>query len=418
MLSFSPDGNWLAYIGREGRGDWWKNDSLWVAPADGSAPSRNLTGKYDITVGNGTIADFADRPTVAPIWTADAQALLFQHTRHGTTTLKKVALDSSPPRAVIDEPGVVGTFTTDQEGHKVACCWGNFQEPGDIWLCEPETGEFNRLTHMNEAVLEDVGLGQPEMVWFDGPEGNKLQGWILKPTDFDPKRRYPSILEIHGGPWLQYGDTFMHEFQYLAAQGYVVYFCNPRGGQGYGESHSRAIHNDWGNVDYADLMAWADYVAELPYVDPDRMGVMGGSYGGYMTVWIIGQTDRFKAAVAQRVVSNLVSMWGTSDLNWVFQQEFGNKPPWQNLDNLWRQSPMATIGNTKTPTLIMHSENDQRCDLEQGLQIYVALKYLGVDSELLLFPGESHGLSRNGRTDRRVARLQNILRWFDLYLKN
>jgi len=256
------------------------------------------------------------------------------------------------------------------------------------------------------------------VVWFDGPEGNKLQGWILKPTNFDLNRRYPSILEIHGGPWLQYGDNFMHEFQYLAAQGYVVYFSNPRGGLGYGESHSRAIHNDWGNQDYADLMAWADYVAEQPYVDPDRMGVTGGSYGGYMTAWIIGQTDRFKAAVAQRVVSNLVSMWGSSDFNWEFQQEFGDKPPWQNLENLWRQSPMATIGQAKTPTLIIHSENDQRCDLEQGLQIYVALKYLGVDSELVLFPEESHGLSRNGRTDRRIARLQHILRWFDLYLKD
>ena len=209
----------------------------------------------------------------------------------------------------------------------------------------------------------------------------------------------------------------MHEFYYLAARGYVVFFCNPRGGQGYGERHSSAIANDWGSVDYADLMTFADLMADQPFIDPDRLGVAGGSYGGYMSAWIIGHTDRFKAAAAQRVVSNLISMWGSSDFNWNFQQAFGDKPPWDNLENLWRQSPMAHIGRATTPTLIVHSENDLRCDLEQGLQLYVALKTLGVPTELLLFPEESHGLSRGGRTDRRIVRLQQIAEWFDRYLK-
>jgi dipeptidyl aminopeptidase/acylaminoacyl peptidase len=209
----------------------------------------------------------------------------------------------------------------------------------------------------------------------------------------------------------------MHEFFFLAAQGYVVYFCNPRGGQGYGEAHSKSIWNVWGTVDYEDLMAWADYVEKKPYIDKDKMGVTGGSYGGYMTNWIIGNTHRFAAAVTQRSVSNLTSMYGSSDFNWAFQDEFGNEPPWENIENYWKQSPMKYIGNARTPTQVIHSENDLRANIEQGLQVFVALKRLGVDTELVLFPDEPHGLSRTGRTDRRIARLNHMKRWFDTYLK-
>ena len=164
-------------------------------------------------------------------------------------------------------------------------------------------------------------------------------------------------------------------------------------------------------------MAWADYVAGRPYVDAKRMGVTGGSYGGYMTNWIIGHTDRFRAAVTQRSVSNLVSMWGTSDFNWIFQQVFGDRPPWEDLENYWRQSPIQAIGDAKTPTLVIHSEQDLRCAQEQGEQVYVALKKLGVATELVLFPAESHGLYRGGRTDRRIERLAHVLRWFDRHLR-
>ncbi|MCP4710134.1 MAG: S9 family peptidase, partial [Planctomycetes bacterium] len=204
----------------------------------------------------------------------------------------------------------------------------------------------------------------------------------------------------------------MHEFFYLAARGYVVYFCNPRGSEGYGEKHKQAIWNAQGTVDYADVMAWADYMEKQHYIDKERMGVTGGSYGGFMTNWIIGHTDRFKAAVTQRSVSNFVSFWGSSDFNWLFQHEFGNKPPWEDLDNYWQQSPMKYIGNVKTPTLVIHSEQDLRCDMEQSEQVFVALKYLGVDTEMVRFPDEPHGLSRTGRTDRRIARLNHIARWF------
>ena len=223
-------------------------------------------------------------------------------------------------------------------------------------------------------------------------------------------------MEIHGGPLAQYGFLFMHEFYFLAAHGYVVYFSNPRGGFGYGEDHAKAIWNDFGGADHDDLMAWADYAAQLPYIDVARMGVTGGSYGGQMTNWIIGQTDRFKAAVTQRSISNRLSIYGTSDHNWRRQQAFNDEPPWVNPENYWRQSPLKHIANAKTPTLIIHSENDMRVPMEQGEQLFVALKVLGVETELVRFPDESHGLSRIGRTDRRIVRLNHILRWFDRYL--
>jgi dipeptidyl aminopeptidase/acylaminoacyl peptidase len=210
----------------------------------------------------------------------------------------------------------------------------------------------------------------------------------------------------------------MHEFHFLAANGYVVYFSNPRGSQGYGQAHANAIENQWGTVDYEDVMAWTDYVETLPYIDKERMGVTGGSYGGYMTTLIIGKTHRFKTAVAQRVVSNLLSFYGSSDMNWNTEKLIGiDSQPWNDLEGYWRQSPIAHIGNAQTPTLIIHSEKDFRCDREQGEQVFAALKRKGVDTEMVLFPDESHGLSRVGRTDRRVQRLEHMLRWFDKYLK-
>jgi len=288
---------------------------------------------------------------------------------------------------------------------------------GQVWVRDMASGQARKLTRVSENLLRARDLGQVEEVWFKGAAGNDLQGWIIKPPGFDPARRYPSVLEIHGGPYVQYGNFFMHEFYFLAAHGYVVYFCNPRGSQGYGEAHSKALYNDWGGPAYDDLMSWNDLMQQQPYIDPQRMGVTGGSYGGYMTAWIIGHTDRFQAAVAQRCVSNLLSMYGSSDFNWSFQAEFGNVPPWQDLENYWRLSPIKYIGNAVTPTLVIHSENDMRCPIEQGEQVFVALKKLGVDTEMVRFPGEPHGLSRAGRTDRRVERLDHILRWFDRYLK-
>lgn len=413
---FSPDGEFISFVGREGTGNWWRNNELWVVSVHGASLARSLSARHAIHVSNSTIGDVVDRPLTAPIWSPTGDCIYFQVSHHGMTTLKWIDLQGNLHGA-LDGDGVYSNISLSSDGQTLAYIWSNFGDPGQIWCSDANGNRRQQLTRVNREWLDEIELGEVQTVWIKGPDGNDLHGWIITPPGFDPSIQYPSILEIHGGPWLQYGEIFMHEFYVLAAQDYVVHCCNPRGGHGYGEEHGRAIEQRWGDRDYADMIAWTDYVASQPFVDEERMGVTGGSYGGYLTLWIIGHTQRFAAAVAQRVVSNLLSFWGSSDVGLQFEGPWaGGCPPWESLDAYWQQSPMKYIANATTPTLLMHSEQDMRCHPEQGIQAFLALKRQGVNTELILFPEESHGLSRGGRTDRRVARLQHMLRWFEKYL--
>jgi dipeptidyl aminopeptidase/acylaminoacyl peptidase len=418
MPRFSPDGQWVAYYQSGGQRDIWRNVSLWITPVAGQGQARNLMGSSDLSLGQETLNDIDKLQTMPPAWSPDSQRLYVQAVYHGDTLLKSVGVEAGELEEVIGERGAVGDFSFDRDHTRLAYLHGTIERLAQVWLRDLAGGTARRLTGFNQELLAEVELGEVEEVWFEGPDGNELQGWILKPPGFEAGRTYPSILEIHGGPMAQYGQLFMHEFYFLAAQGYVVYFSNPRGGRGYGEEHTKTIYNDWGNKDYADLMAWVDVVAQKPYIDPERMGVTGGSYGGFMTNWIIGHTDRFKAAVTQRSVSNAISMAGSSDLSYpIWTALLGpDKPYWEDMETYWRQSPLSYFGNVKTPTLVIHSEEDLRCSIEQGEQVFAALKKAGVETEMVRFPGEAHGLSRGGRTDRRVARLNHILRWFTRYL--
>ena len=416
--TFSPDGQWVVYYLHGDRHNSWFQTNLYLTPVDGSTPPRNLTEAYDLEVSHSTINDSAGTPGSPPAWTPDSERVYFQVSRHGSTLLKSVGVDGGDLQEVIGPGGAVGAFNFDAAGERLAYFWATIDDPGQVRLHDLTSDATRQLTEVNQELFAEFDLGETEEVWFKGPDGNDLQGWILKPPGFDPAKTYPAILEIHGGPMAQYGHAFMHEFSFLAGQGYVVFYTNPRGGYGYGIEHCRAIHNNWGSVDYADVMAWTDLVLQKPYIDSERVGVTGGSYGGFMTNWIISHTDRFKAAVSQRSVSNFISMLGSSDLNTRWLSLFGaDSLPWENYENYWRQSPLKYFGNVKTPTLVIHSEQDLRCDIEQGEQVFVALKILGVETELVRFPEEPHGLSRGGRTDRRIVRLNHIVRWFDRFLK-
>ena len=238
-----------------------------------------------------------------------------------------------------------------------------------------------------------------------------------------PGKRYPALLNIHGGPFSQYGTGFFDENQVYAGGGYVVLFSNPRGGSGYSEEHGRAIRgplNDagpgWGTRDYEDVMAVVDTALEkFDFIDPERLGVIGGSYGGFMTSWIIGHTNRFKAAISERAVNNLVSMFGSSDLFWVFERQFGG-PMWENVDAYLDRSPSTYAQQMETPVLVLHSEQDLRCNIEQGEHLFTLLRLLGKDVEMVRFPAESHELSRGGSPIHRVMRFETILEYFGRYL--
>lgn len=415
---FSPDGKWIACYYQGDRRNRWLPKQVCIVPAAASGPVKNLTEAFDFDATHSTLNDLSGSAVVPPTWSTDSQRLYFQVSHHGSTVLKSVSIAGTNLQEVISPGGAVGTYSFDQLQSTLAYFLDTPADPGQVWALDLANGEARQLTDINRDLLAEIELGEIEEVWYQGADNNDLQGWILKPPGFDKTKQYPAILEIHGGPLLQYGRAFMHEFYYLAAHDYVVFFTNPRGGQGYGAAHAKAIYDNWGSADYADLMAWTDLVQQKPYVDANRMGVTGGSYGGYMTNWIISHTDRFKAAVTQRSVSNFISMFGSSDLHHRFQALLGVEQfPWDDLENYWRQSPLKYFANVKTPTLVIHSEQDLRCDIEQGEQVFVALKLLGVETEMVRFPEEPHGLSRMGRTDRRVVRLQHILRWFDRYLK-
>jgi acylaminoacyl-peptidase len=275
-------------------------------------------------------------------------------------------------------------------------------------------GKEIQKSKFNEIIVENIVT--PEALEFTC-DNTVIKGFILKPVNFDKNKSYPGILDIHGGPKTVYGEVFFHEMQYWANKGYFVFFCNPRGSDGRGNEFAD-IRGKYGTVDYDDLMKFTDIVLEkYPQIDASRVGVTGGSYGGFMTNWIIGHTDRFKCAASQRSISNWVSMFGTTDIGYFFTLDQISATPWDNVDKLWIHSPLKYADQAVTPTLFIHSEEDYRCWMAEGIQMFTALKYHGVDARLCLFKGENHELSRSGKPKHRVRRLEEITNWFGKYLK-
>ncbi|MBR1672184.1 MAG: S9 family peptidase [Fretibacterium sp.] len=274
-----------------------------------------------------------------------------------------------------------------------------------------ENGSERRLTNFNTATLDGIDLSVPEYVHLENGTPEGLDCWYMRPVGFEIGRKYPAILHVHGGPRGAFGDVFVHEMQCWAAEGFAVLFCNPRGGDGKGGAFAD-IRGKYGVVDYEDLMAFVDWAVQtLPFVDGDRLGVTGGSYGGFMTNWIIGHTNRFRAAVTQRSICNWISMVGMSDIGYYFVPDQQSADLGEDVSALWDRSPLKYAAQMTTPTLIIHSDEDHRCELGQGLQLFTALKRNGVEAKMCVFKGENHELSRSGRPKQRLARLQEIARW-------
>ena len=275
-------------------------------------------------------------------------------------------------------------------------------------------GKAEKLTCINEAVLKDryTAVPRPLIVEKETP----IHGWVLEPFDYDPAKKYPAILDIHGGPRTIYGTVYYHEMQYWANKGYFVFFCNPRGSDGRGNDFAD-LRPAWGDKDYEDIMDFTDLVLKTyPAIDPARLGVTGGSYGGYMTNWIITHTDRFKAAATQRSISNWISELYVSDISAGYIRSLGMADINDAFDVLWDMSPLKYVSAAVTPTLFIHSTEDYRCPVPEGVQLFTALKLKGVDSRLVMFKGENHELSRTGKPKHRIRRLKEITDWMDHYL--
>jgi dipeptidyl aminopeptidase/acylaminoacyl peptidase len=351
-----------------------------------------------------------------PLW--DGNRLVFTVEDGGNVHLYTVATDgASAPELMLGGEQTISGY--DLRDGKLAYITSTHTTMRELYVGT----EGRRVTDVGRAFEEGRELVEPERFTAVSPDGYEVDAWVVRPAGFEPGKRYPALLSIHGGPFTQYGTGFFDEFQVYAGGGYVVLFANPRGGSGYSEEHGRAIRGPlgdagpgWGTVDYEDLMAVVDTALErFDFVDPERLGVIGGSYGGYMTSWIIGHTNRFKAAISERAVNNLVSMFGSSDLFWVFERQFGG-PMWEDVDAYLEKSPSTYARDMETPVLVLHSEQDLRCNIEQGEHLFTQLRLLGRDVEMVRFPAESHELSRAGSPIHRVQRFETILEWFGRYL--
>lgn len=290
---------------------------------------------------------------------------------------------------------------------------GSLQE---LYAKNLRTGELKKLSHFNDDAFKDKYVAKCEPVSVES-EGWKIDGWVLKPKDYDPTKKYPAVFDIHGGPKTVYGTVFYHEMQVWAGMGYFVFFCNPKGSDGRGDAFAD-IMGHYGETDYKNLMDFADDVLRrYPAIDPDRVCETGGSYGGFMTNWIIGHTNRFCACASQRSISNWLSFNGISDIGYYFVGDQNHADFYTDHAKLWEHSPLKYAKNVKTPTLFIHSDEDYRCPLDQGLQMYAALVDRGVPARLCLFHGENHELSRSGKPLHRIRRLTEITNWFEKYAK-
>ena len=422
-FTVSPNGKRIAFIASEnGKPERsYDQPDLWVAAIDGGVPT-NLTSAYDFDIGGGLTGDQRaprGQHPAAPIWTSN-DTLVVRAGEHGNAPIVAFHADKrsqgytghSPIRA--EE---VVSYTADAKGLRFALVLSSSTTVGDLYVADGETGESpRRLTTFNDELFAKLSLSAPEEIWYPSFDGKKIQGWILKPPDFDPAKRYPLIVQIHGGPHAAYGNTFTHEFQWMAGRGYVVFYTNPRGSSNYGQDFGNSIQFNYPGDDYKDIMAGVDALLKKGYVDRTRMGVTGGSGGGLLTNWVVTQTNRFKAAVSQRDISDWSAFWYTADFA-LFTPSWFRKAPFEDPADFARRSPISHAAKIETPLMFILGDEDWRTPpAAGGEQLFRALKYLKRPTVMVRFPGENHELSRSGKPWHRVERLQHIVRWFDRYL--
>jgi dipeptidyl aminopeptidase/acylaminoacyl peptidase len=415
--SISPDGKWVAFAGSMAHPvqSHTKSDLFVVSTTAGAQP-RDLTRSYSGEIMGGVGGDQAP-PRASrgsrPEWSADGKTLYVITGEEGVANLKRVDVASGHIDPWTSGKQALTTFV--MEGGTTIALRSTPTMIGDLYLVAND-GALTRLTNVNEKLWSDLTLTEPEEIWTTSFDGKKVESWIQKPPDFDPSKKYPLILNIHGGPHSAYGYVFDHEFQWMAAKGYVVLYPNPRGSTTYGEDFANVIQFHYPGDDYKDLMAAVDDVVKRGYIDTKKLGVTGGSGGGLLTNWVVGQTDRFAAAVAQRDIADWSNFWYTADFT-LFQPTWFRKAPWEDEADFKARSPITYIDRVKTPMMFILGEADYRTPPTAGGEMmFRALKYRHIPTVMVRFPDESHELSRSGKPWHRVERLQHIVGWFDHWL--
>jgi dipeptidyl aminopeptidase/acylaminoacyl peptidase len=396
--AFSPDGGTIWFCGAPvdlaGR-----TTGLWSVPADGSAPPARLTDPerfdHEPSFGGGVLPLLVDEQAVTTVsmW-------------RGGIPLLRFPVDGSAPRPLLDGDRQVQDY--DARGGVVAAVVSHPTSAGEVVVVRD--GQEETVTDFGAPLAASASLRPMTELEATAPDGASVHGWVLKPAGSGP---FPVVLMVHGGPFAQYGWTLFDEAQVYVGAGYAVVMGNPRGSAGYGESHGRAIVGDFGNLDAQDVLALLDAALADPDLDDDRVGVMGGSYGGYMTSWLVAHSDRFRAAISERACNAFDSFEGSSDIGWLFVNHYVGS----DAERVAAQSPLSHADRIRTPMLLIHSEHDWRCPVEQAQRLFVALKQRKVEVELLLFPGEGHELSRSGLPSHRIARFEAILDWWGRHLK-
>ncbi|HYT83858.1 MAG TPA: S9 family peptidase [Gemmatimonadales bacterium] len=392
---WSPDGTTIAFICSKGRG---AESDVCVIPAAGGTP-RNLTAAWDLDPG-------------APSWSPDGKTVSFAAEIRGNVHLFAVPAAGGAVRQITSGERQLRGFSQSGDGRSVAYTASDVTHPAEVWVAPLATAaRERRVTSFNDSLLARVAAIPADTFWFTGTGGLRIEGWLMKPYGYQPGRKYPLVLSIHGGPHSNYGNVIFPEFQMLASQGYWTLFTNPRGSTGYGHAFTYATRGRWGMEDYQDLMQAVDAVIAKGGVDTTRMAVLGGSYGGFMTNWVVGHTNRFRVAQTDRSIYNWYSWYGSSDAQGLTDYEFFG-PPWER-DSLYTfYSPMTYAGRIRTPMLIVHSEEDFRVPITDAEQLFVMLRKRGIPSELVRYPRSFHGLSRTGPPWLLVDRLERIRTWF------
>jgi dipeptidyl aminopeptidase/acylaminoacyl peptidase len=418
--SWSPDGSTLAFLASRKLRSGGHTDIYTIAASADRKAATCLTWDFEGSFQDWTNSDIGDEHLAPPpAWSSDGKTLYGLASHRGASRIFTFPTSGAGKQPQTLTPGEIQVrdFCIDRSAQQMALLIGNPTRVQEVFARPTAaSSELRRLTSFNEEMLSEISLSAPEHFSYTGVDGWPMDGWVMKPRDFDPTKKYPLIVEIHGGPATQYGYGFFHEMQLLTTAGYVVLYTNPRGSIGYGRDFALAVRGAWGEKDSLDIMAGVDALLQQGYIDEQRMGVTGGSYGGFMTNWLISHNDRFKVAVTDRSVVNLASDFGSGDLGWTFADDELDTTPWEDLEKYMRMSPITYVKNIHAPLLIIHSEQDLRCNIEQAEQLFAALKYMGREVLFVRFEAQSHGMSRGGHPKLRVERLKHILSWFEKHM--